>query len=58
VAKLECLEIITTNINYDEIKGRLNSQTCKEFLNENAGGGGDRMLGDVVVDTRIVLRIS
>jgi hypothetical protein len=34
VAKLECLgtiTTITTNINYDEIKGRLNSQTCKEF---------------------------
>jgi hypothetical protein len=38
VEKLECLETITTNINYDENKGRLNSQTCKEFLNENAGG--------------------
>jgi hypothetical protein len=36
VAKLECLGTITTNLNYDEIKGRLNSQTCKEFLIDKA----------------------
>jgi hypothetical protein len=36
VAKLECLGTIITNLNYDEIKSRLNSQTCKEFLTDNA----------------------
>ena len=25
-------------LNYDVIKGRLNSQTCKEFLTDNAEG--------------------
>jgi len=38
MAKLECLGTITTNINYDEIKGTLNSQTCKEFWTDNAEG--------------------
>jgi len=54
VAKLECLGTITTNINYDEIKDRLNSQTCKEFLTDNVEG---TKLEDVLVDKRIVLKM-